>query len=214
MLRCQSYQPIESARMQTVEPVGDNDRTLFQVLYYLFQVSFVFFSPPQTLFLDSMKSATLVETPFSDRNTSHPIMAMTPFAIHASARLFLSQPRYSTLEFADVGIMRPQPVNNETKDVAHQLRSIYCLASISSATPPPALRTHTYTLHLSVFSFEFYFSIRDTICLVSSVLSSFVQHVRGLCTQKKNTHLKIWTRAFKHLGHWGRAGRNVYTLLC
>lgn len=57
----------------------------------------------------------------------------------APRHLFLSRPRYSTLEFADVGIMRPQPVNNETKAVAHQLRPIYCLASISSAHHLPSI---------------------------------------------------------------------------
>lgn len=80
-----------------------------------------------------LRAARPVETLFSDRNTSYPIMAKTPLAILASPCLFLSQPCYSTLEFVDVGIMRPQPVNNETKDVAHQLRSTYCLTSISSA---------------------------------------------------------------------------------
>lgn len=125
-------------------------------------------------------------------------MAMTPFAILASPRLFLSQPRYSTLEFADVGIMRPQPVNNETKDVAHQLRSIYCLASISSA-PPTSLPPLHPTSVCAFSNCAAVCEVQDAVSLSS--LSPFHQHAWGLCTLKKNKHLKIWsTRAFKHSG--------------
>lgn len=128
-------------------------------------------------------------------------MDKTPFAILASPRLFLSQPRYSTLEFADVGIMRPQPVNNETKDVAHQLRSIYCLASISSAphttsthppTPPPCICVCFYFVAACEMPFLCY-RCRPRLFSVCTA-----------CARKKklkNKHLEIWTtRAFKHLG--------------
>lgn len=58
------------------------------------------------------------------------------------------------VEFVDVGIMRPQPVNNETKDVAHQLRSTHCLASIASAPPTtPTPDSTPPTPLLCVFSF-------------------------------------------------------------
>lgn len=111
-----------------------------------------------------LRAALPVETPFSDRDTSHPIMAKTPRLLFSpSPRLFLSRPRYSTLEFADVGIMRPQPVNNETKDVAHQLRSIYCLASISSAQPPPPSTTHP-----CVFSLRGCLRCRFSVVVVGS----------------------------------------------
>lgn len=77
----------------------------------------------------------------------------------------LSRPRSSTLEFANVGIMRPQPVNNETKDVAHQLRSIYCLASISSAPHLPVC-VCVYSLYNCVWSVRCHFSVVIVVVVV------------------------------------------------
>lgn len=142
--------------------------------------------------LRQCSAATPAETPFPDRNTRHPIVDKTPFAILASPRLFLSQPRDSTLEFADVGIMRPQPVNNETKDVAHQLRSIYCLASISSPHPP---LTPPSSIPPPCICVCFYFA---AACEMPFLCYRCRPRLFSVCTasarkkkKKKNKHLKI-----------------------
>lgn len=147
---------MESSRMLTMWPAGNNDSISFQTVrsYLWFFSSFnqdLSFCPHLThFFLFSIKCTgrvvVFVRGPLRPWKR-HPLTAAPAIPswprpcllFSAPRRLFLSRPRYSTLEFADVGIMRPQPVNNETKDVAHQLRSIDCLASISSAPQPPSI---------------------------------------------------------------------------
>lgn len=147
-------------------------------------------------------SATFpLETPFSDPNTSLPIMAKTPLAVLASLCLFLSQPHYFTLEFVAAGIMRPQPVNNETKDVAHQLRSTYCLASISSAPlHPPCICVR--------FHFVAVCAMWNAISLSLCFCCLFIMF--KACAQcQKNTQIKRSLKYFRCVVIWYTKGNGI-----
>lgn len=151
------------------------------------------------------RATTPAETPSSDRSTSRPFAAEAPLAILGSPALCFRRGRAAPLwSFADVGIMRPQPVNNETKDVAHQLRPIYCLAStISSAPPPPQTPAS-----VCVFSLRLCARLSDAISASLLSASSSLGCFQA-CARTKKIHINQKCETQGPPNMMGKGGRNT-----